>query len=424
MPLPVLALFAVLALQSATPIPSPSPVPAGTSRITGRVVIEGDTPLEGVAVELVAQGQRAALQTATDADGRYSFDNIAFERYIVTAKRSGYLMGMKGRGAGGISMTALMLGGIPASTSATRHSQEVDFIMIRGAVISGRVTDANGDVVPGTRVGASSGVVSPGRLHQTTVNAGGDFEITVEPGDVVVSASAPARDDGTEYLQTFYPGVQARTDAAAIRLSAGDRTAGVNLVLLKDHTQTVRGGVIGAGGTPVTVDLSYASSGTTVRSMRATDDGRFAFTRVDSGHYVVTARTTTHEGTAAAWQALTVDGPLQHVDLYLEPTGTLRGRIVADSGDLPTLAGVRVGAALTATTNDVEPILSLQAAVAADGTFSIDGVYGPRTLRVIGLPAGLSVTRVLVGGADANAPHVIVQPGVTIENVTILVSRQ
>jgi hypothetical protein len=87
------------------------------------------------------------------------------------------------------------------------------------------------------------------------------------------------------------------------------------------------------------------------------------------------------------------------------------------------LTGARVGAALTDETRDVDPALRLQSPIAADGSFVLEGVYGPRTLRVIGLPDGWSVARVLVGGSEVSPPHVTVQSGIVIDDVVIVIDR-
>ena len=62
-------------------------VPDGTGRIYGKVV-SGNDPLEGVTVTIESKSFKE--ERTTDASGDFSFENLAWGRYIVTAKKEGY----------------------------------------------------------------------------------------------------------------------------------------------------------------------------------------------------------------------------------------------------------------------------------------------------------------------------------------------
>jgi hypothetical protein len=92
-----------------------------------------------------------------------------------------------------------------------------------------------------------------------------------------------------------------------------------------------------------------------------------------------------------------------------------------DGTPLP-IEGFRVAAAWTADGNDVDPMLRDQAEVAADGTFEIDGVFGDRTIRMIGLPAGWVIDRIVTAGKRETNP-LRVMSGERVE-VTIVITRR
>ena len=107
----------------------------------------------------------------------------------------------------------------------------------------------------------------------------------------------------------------------------------------------------------------------------------------------------------------------------LKPTGTITGRIVQERGGVAPVEGWRVAATFTLNGKDVDPQWTAQGAVAADGRFTIDNLYGTRVLRVVGLGEEWEVRSILQGRSDVRTTGIDVESGQTID-VVIIVGRR
>jgi hypothetical protein len=85
-------------------------------------------------------------------------------------------------------------------------------------------------------------------------------------------------------------------------------------------------------------------------------------------------------------------------------TAKISGRVITADGTPLPIEGFRVAAEWTADGKAVDPMSRDQADVAADGAFEIDGVFGDRTMRVVGLPAGWVINRIVTAGKRETDP--------------------
>ena len=111
------------------------------------------------------------------------------------------------------------------------------------------------------------------------------------------------------------------------------------------------------------------------------------------------------------------------VTLDLKPTARVLGRIMPERDGLPPLAGVRVVAAWTDGAIDLDPIGRDEGQVTADGSFTIDGVFGTRVFRVAGLDPAWRVSAVRSGRTDITSSGIDLRPGSAID-VSIVVSKR
>ena len=179
-----------------TGLPAAQEPRSSAGSITGRVVEEGtNTPLADALIRLMNSTRPAAGQlpdapreAMTDRDGRYRFEGLALGRYSVSVQKTGY-----------------------ASTSPTnpppvvvidtdRPATELVIPLPRGAVIAGRVLDANGQPLADARVMAmrrAPGAAAAGFLPlgpPASTNDLGEFRIhSLAAGEYVVQASLITR---------------------------------------------------------------------------------------------------------------------------------------------------------------------------------------------------------------------------------------
>ena len=83
--------------------------------------------------------------------------------------------------------------------------------------------------------------------------------------------------------------------------------------------------------------------------------------------------------------------------LSLEPTARVNGRVIGDRGGLPPLDNARLVATWTDGTIALDPLGRDESSVGADGSFTIDGLFGRRTFPIAGLPDGWQVSAVRQG---------------------------
>lgn len=121
---------------------SASPEPVATGRITGRVTGDEDKPIAGVAVSLLPGDynprSKTVARATTDADGRYAMTNISAGRYMVLPLAPTHVVESTARS---------WLPGKTVTLAAGETVEGIDFILERGGVITGRVTDADGKPV-------------------------------------------------------------------------------------------------------------------------------------------------------------------------------------------------------------------------------------------------------------------------------------
>ncbi len=273
----------------------------------------GSQPLKKVLVQVVAEDQKNGgnYTASTDADGHFRVENIVPGRYRIFIERTGFAAVNE---HGAKSETNVF------TVQAGQSVEDLLFRMLPTAVISGRVTDEDGDPMSGVNVIAQK--KKPGKAARESVASGttndlGDYRLSgLFPGQYWIVAmpppdfrdyerqreKSPAADNNndtkndtkndsqpdTRYVTTYYPGAYDALQASALTLKAGDEMP-VNLTLVPARTYRVRGMVIGvpAGQKPVVEVLSKA--GDIIRSSEARADGQFEVTGVGPGSYVLMA---------------------------------------------------------------------------------------------------------------------------------------
>src|SRR5580698_8673777 len=202
---------------------------ASVSSIAGTVVQEpGSQPLKKVLVQIVAENQKEGgnYTAPTDADGHFHVDNVLPGRYRLFLERTGFV-GVNERG---------LKSDINVFTIQTGQSiEDLLLRMLPTAVITGRVTDEDGDPMSGVRVVALKKVPGKSKWQEASgteaTNDLGEYRLAgLFPGQYWIAAMPPpdfrdyeeahqasptGADQGasrgasqpeTRYLTTYYPG--------------------------------------------------------------------------------------------------------------------------------------------------------------------------------------------------------------------------
>lgn len=332
--------------------------------IEGRVVGEGNRPVAGAAILAfpvnIVSNPKAVMSSllrpiSSDADGKFEVEGLQPGAYTIVANSPGYVL----------SASDAQLFHRPGSS--------VTLTLVKGGVITGRVTNSSGDLLVGAAVRAikireiddkpvrvGGGAISE---FSDAANAilGGSFKTddrgiyriySLEPGYYQVAAggqngrgfslfSGPYDEDAP----TYFPSSTIDT-AAEVRVNPGDEVTGVDIRYREHRGHSISGSVSGAAGSgqeSFSILLTRANSGileATTIALRSETEKGFAFDAVLDGEYFLTAM----GGAGSIFEAgedlslllskpvrVTVSGgDVAGVELALEPLASIAGRAVIE----------------------------------------------------------------------------------------------
>ena len=286
------------------------PAPAvGTSVVRGRIVA-GDTglPLRRARVMLQALRGGEPRVTLSDGEGAFAFDSLPAGRYQLQGSKARYVdttLGARRVGAPGR----------PLDLADGQTLDSVVLTLAAAGVITGRVLDDFGDIVPGVAVmpmrfrtingERERRLVSMGRPH--TSDDTGTFRLYgLAPGTYYVSARVeemgrmgPAVTDATVtgFATTFYPGTPVAAEAQPIEVVAGAEVV-ADVSLAAARLTSVSGIVVDPSGTRATGGFVMIMQGSRSRGMMfgssgggpIKPDGTFKVSGLAPGEYILQAR--------------------------------------------------------------------------------------------------------------------------------------
>ena len=246
-----LALWAGGLVIAGAQAPAPQ---TGTARLAGQVKV-GEKGLAGAIVSVSGTGGQRNLpfaanaggQAVTDAEGRFEIANVAAGPFRLTVSAPGYVLN----------------GG--EATGQVGEGQAVDnlaFTLVRGGVITGRVTSSSGRPVIGEPVMLQPATATAGQPGQPGRPPGGTIFRTddrgiyrifgLAAGQYIVSVG---RGDGgrgaTMWQRTFYPEALVREEATAVPVEAGQEVTGIDIRISARATYAISGRVVDAEGNPL-----------------------------------------------------------------------------------------------------------------------------------------------------------------------------
>ena len=390
---------------------------SGTARIAGRVVA-ADTgrPLRRVVIRARSERGRGGRLASTDEEGRYEIPDLPAGSYTLTASKGGYVDIELGQ-------RHPLQRGTPLDLRDGEARTDVHFSLPRGGVITGNIVDEFGEPVADAQVMAltSRFIAGERRLvpgsRDETDDIGAYRLFGLAPGEYVVSAAIPTfrgmqvvGDDAVGYAATYYPGTPSAAEAHRVTVVVGQEVAGVAFSLMPVAMARVSGRVLNSTGESVggaLVQLGPADGpaigGMGGNGVRSRNDGTFTIPSVAPGRYQMLARSGGRgRGGELAIYLLTVGGA-DHDGLVLttSPGASASGGVVVAGGASPTFAARTLRVEAVTTLSLPGPIGGTeQASVADDWTFRLDGLFGPRLVRVSGLPDGWVLEAVRIDGTD------------------------
>ena len=431
--------------HASTPPRDVRPTPqTGTAKIRGRITA-ADThrPLRRARVTISAPELSGPPRTvSTDSNGRYEIGELPAGRFRITVNRSGYLTLQYGQ------RRPLEQGAV-VQVAAGQTVDDVDFALPRMSVIAGRVTDEVGEPIAGVTVlalrsrylnGKRQLVPSGNGLVQTD-DTGLYRILGLAPGTYYVSAST--RETWTEnpdgaarvmgYAPTYYPGTTNSAEAGRITLGLGAEGA-VDLSLITGRAATISGTAFDSRGRPfpnVVVREEIRGDGFArfggAKNATVAADGTFSIREVTPGEYKLVASTRDTDHPEAAIVPITVDSiDLTDVVLAGSEGGSITGQVLTDTGAVPEIPRLLVNSGDPLIGQPDPTLLSVFrnpgfSPVAADGAFSIKGIFGRSPLRVT-LPDDWMVKSIVHNGFDITDTPIELRSGEVMSDVLVTVT--
>ena len=377
----------------------------GTASISGKVMLGGKAAA-GIPVAVIGSDpgiRRAAAQATTDDEGRYRLLGLSAAQYQVMALAPSLIPaeGNNNYPFYGAAKTVLL--------SAGESVEDVDLKLVRGAVITGRVTDEEGKPVVEERIelqqadekgaqGRQMSNLSPMnyQMFQTDDRGiyrlyglpAGRYKISVGSNPNGGFSSSGARG---YFPQTFYPDTNDATKAAVVEISEGGEAANIDIRLgHRSETFSVAGRVVDSeSGQPVPgirptygrISKENPGSGAYLTGLPTNSQGEFRFDGLEPGHYTIYASSRYDGGDFYSEPIVfdIVDHSVTDLELKAIRGLTISGFVVPESDSskytLSQLGGLRITASVRTTSNPPTNN-SGSAMVAADGSFRIGGM-GP-----------------------------------------------
>jgi len=500
--LPLLLIAALALPQGQTRDPKAPPAqtaqPAGKGAIAGTVVsADRGQAVRRARVVLNGGTPKVTRAVQTDDQGAFRFADLPSGQFTLTASKGGYVESIFGQRQPG--------SGRPGTPIRLLDNQELTRIALplaRGGVITGAVYDEAGEPAFGESLSLLRWVMKSGErvldhAASATTDDRGIYRFpALLPGDYVVSTMASLTDgdydirdatffkvlkpngvslssgnisgkiaivmdrtdEGTTgappttgFAAVYYPGTRDVSAAMTVSIAIGEERSGVDFRLQPVPIGRVGGAVTGPDGPVPGVDVQLIDRGQPssigVRTARAGKDGRFQFSGVPPGQYLVFAHATAKsaksfeapmetakamaaelaaaQGNAAdqekkrqllaqalaasaeLWGMADVAGDGRDVDgvtVVLQPGLTLAGHVAVETGTgaSPTLNRLMISVEPIGQQIAGERFQPPPALVDANGDFVIRGVFPGRYRLSIaeGAPSGYAIRSAVFGGQD------------------------
>ena len=309
--------------------------------IAGRVVGDDGLPVVNARVQVSAvrgEGpQRVSLQALSDDEGNFRIAGLRPGDYAISANAEAYLPGWFA-GAG-----------LPGDNRLAHPGDFINLTLRKGAVITGKVTDAKGQPVVAVFVGAmpvrnqNDQPVPPRGIRverEAQTDDRGVYRIYgLQSGSYLVVANGRLQFYPTSAYSsdapTYYPSAT-REEAAAVSVRSGQEVSEIDIRYKGERGYSIRGTVTGASqpGDHPSVTLTRTNGADMRYGGIREEDGafRFVFNGIPDGDYELVAdrqSSPTSESVVSERRIVSVAGDdVTGVELRLNPTASIAGHVV------------------------------------------------------------------------------------------------
>lgn len=315
------------------------------STIRGRVTLSGK-PLTGLSVALSKKNAFSddPIHIKTDEDGRFQFNNIPAGQYCLTPNAPQYSFKK--------TLFTTCFNGLIVSVGEADTTEEIEIQLSRGAVITGQITDSNGQSVIEERIrlikagnNADHESIELGHLFFYTDDRGIFRIYGLQAGKYLIAIGSDTTKTShlegySRYKKTFYPGVTEKTLAKEIEITEGEEVKELNFSIAATKNEknfSIAGRFIDNNNKPVS-GLYFRHSpiienGTSVLGIdsMSDQDGEFRIENLIPGKYELTVLQPTDRNIyAEPFQFEIVDKNLIGIEIKLQTGSLITGNIVLE----------------------------------------------------------------------------------------------
>lgn len=418
--------------------------PSGS--ISGRVTLNG-RPVPRISVILTQNAldadDKPVAKVTTDQNGRFRIANVPAGSFNLSAFAPTFVFDDRASwGQDGKRMTI----------SPGEAIEGVEISLVRGGVITGRVSDSAGRPVVEETVtltivdeqGRQRSEFDPMGWQGAQTDDRGVYRIFGVPeGRYIASVGiAPNRRGGsvgnTYYPMTFHPGATDQSKAAVIELAAGAEATGVDILLGRAaKAYTASGRIVDAEtGKPVpNVSYGYGilHDGRGISMMgwggsRSDAQGSFRLDRLTPNHYaafIVKDRDSDYYSDITSFDI--TDADVSGLEIKVRRGSSISGIAVIEGLPGGDAAAKWAGLRISAFVQSPEPgaPFSTSSKIAADGSFRITGLRaGKAKLWISGdpVPKGFALTRVERDGVEQHEGSFDIAAGEQVSGVRITIA--
>jgi len=397
-----------------------------SASISGRITIAGKPAADINVTASIVTGydKRGIAKATTDEEGNYRLNGLSPGRILVSPVAKAYAISSRGLSRGQQGRTINLIAG--------EEITKIDFALIPAGVITGRVTDVDGSHVIGEPI-----ILLPVDTQDTftLTSFGGQRNHTDDRGIYRVYGLAPGKykvsvghttpqgggmlHRGSQYMQTFYPGVQDESQATVIEIKEGEEVKDVDIQARKGTPGFKASGrvVDSTTGQPmpnayvgyaVVEDPKKGSGGMNISNSPTDANGKFSVEGLAPGQYTAFTLGVGPENTSYSEPAKfeIIDGDVTGVEIKVSKGVTISGIAIVENSADPAVAAILSNVNLHAVAErkpGSAPSFA-QAKISADGSFKFSGL-APGKIRVLVQeyptpPKGLSLLRIELNGVD------------------------
>lgn len=405
-----------------------TPAKEATASVAGHVTLSGKAASGITVVASLSTSffdNKTVAKAVTDEDGNYKLTGLPAGKFGIFPLAKAYVK----VGAGNLEESQ------DVNVAEGEAVTKIDFVLVRGGVITGRITDSEGHPLIGERVNvltkgskADNGPQMPmlGSGRNTTDDRGiyriyglaaGSYTVSV--GQAAGAAVSIMGMGGSPFVKTFYPGVSEESRATIIEIKEGSEIKEVNISVGKpDAGHSVSGRVVDADsgqGVPnaYIAHATVTEPGTQLGAMNFTGNqsdanGKFRLEGLRPGRYAV--YTLNPGQTSATYSEPTTfdiaDADVTGIEIKIRHGATINGVAVIENNSDPAVASLLQTLGLYAYVEQKGMGAPSYGAsqIATDGSFHFTGLApGKVRMGIQGFPAppkGISLIRTELEGVD------------------------